>query len=120
MTWPAPTGAPQTEPRLPDRANNPKRTGEASYHPDVLAYARQYGITRGRTLDVLQREYDRALAARVRREDAAAEWSPALTRIVGRSGSRAVDSRVGDRASRHLDNNICGVDAAHTHFEREN
>ena len=116
MTWPAPQGALQTEPRLPDRANNPKRTGEASYHPDVLAYARQHGITRGRTLDVLQREYDRALAARADRE----EFAAALTRIIGRSGSRAVDSRVGDRASRHLDNNICGVDAAHTHFEREN
>ena len=116
MTRPAPQGAPQTEPRLPDRANNPKRTGEASYHPDVLAYARRYGITRGRTLDVLQREYDRALAARVDRE----EFAAALTRIIGRSGSRAVDSRVGDRASRHLDNNTCGADAAHTHFEREN
>ena len=72
MTWPAPTGAPQTEPRLPDRANNPKRTGEASYHPDVLAYARQHGITRGRTLDALQREYERAISARVDREEFAA------------------------------------------------
>lgn len=86
----------------------------------MLAYAATLGGVTPYRLRHLQREYDRALAARVRREDAAAEWSPALTRIVGRSGSRAVDSRVGDRASRHLDNNICGVDAAHTHFEREN
>ena len=49
-------------------------------------------------MDVLQREYDRALAARVDRE----EFAPALTRIIGRSGSRAVDSRVGDRVARKV------------------
>ena len=49
-------------------------------------------------MDVLQREYDRALASRVDRE----EFAAALTRIVGRSGSRAVDSRVGDRVARKV------------------
>ena len=82
----------------------------------MLAYAATLGGVTPYRLRHLQREYDRALAARVDRE----EFAAALTRIVGRSGSRAVDSRVGDRASRHLDNNTCGADAAHTHFEREN
>ena len=118
MTWPAPTGAPQTDPQVLLGQQGEEASEEVC--PDVLAYAATLGKVTPYRLRYLQREYDLALAARVRREDAAAEWSPALTRIVGRSGSRAVDSRVGDRASRHLDNNICGVDAAHTHFEREN
>ena len=70
----------------------------------MLAYAATLGKVTPYRLRHLQREYDRALAARVRREDAAAEWSPALTRIVGRSGSRAVDARVGDRVARKISN----------------
>lgn len=118
MTWPAPAGAPQTDPRV-----LPGQQGEEALEeicPDVLAYAATLGKVTPYRLRYLQREYDRALSERIRREDAVAEWSPALTRIIGRSGSRAVDSRVGDRASRHLDNNTCGAAAAHTHFEREN
>ena len=114
MTWPAPQGAPQTDPRVLPGQQGEEASEEVC--PDVLAYAATLGGVTPYRLRHLQREYDRALAARVDRE----EFAAALTRIVGRSGSRAVDSRVGDRASRHLDNNICGVDAAHTHFEREN
>ena len=114
MTWPAPQGAPQTDPQVLLGQQGEEASEEIC--PDVLAYAATLGKVTSYRLRYLQREYDRALAARVDRE----EFAAALTRIVGRSGSRAVDSRVGDRASRHLDNNICGVDAAHTHFEREN
>ena len=118
MTWPAPAGAPQTDPRV-----LPGQQGEEASEeicPDVLAYAATLGKVTPYRLRYLQREYDRALSERIRREDAAVEWSPAVTRIVGRSGSRAVDSGVGDRAACNLDNTFCGTDAAHTHFEREN
>ena len=114
MTWPAPQGAPQTDPQVLLGQQGDEASEEVC--PDVPAYAASLGGVTPYRLRYLQREYDRALASRVDRE----EFAAALTRIVGRSGSRAVDSRVGDRASRHLDNNICGVDAAHTHFEREN
>lgn len=102
MTWPAPQGAPQTDPRV-----LPGQQGEEASEeicPDVLAYAATLGKVTPYRLRYLQREYDRALAERIRREDAAAEWSPALTRIVGRSGSRAVDARVGDRVARKINN----------------
>ena len=114
MTWPAPQGAPQTDPQVLLGQQGDEASEEVC--PDVLAYAATLGGVTPYRLRHLQREYDRALASRVDRE----EFAAALTRIIGRSGSRAVDSRVGDRASRHLDNNTCGVEAAHTHFEREN
>ena len=114
MTWPAPAGAPQTDPQVLLGQQGEEASEEIC--PDVLAYAATLGKVTAYRLRYLQREYDRALAARVDHE----EFAAALTRIVGRSGSRAVDSRVGDRASRHLDNNTCGADAAYTHFEREN
>ncbi len=86
----------------------------------MLAYAATLGKVTPYRLLYLQRKYDRALAERIRREDAVAGWSPVLTRIVGRSGSRAVDGRVGDHAARDLDNTFCGTDAAHTNLGREN
>lgn len=97
MTALAPGGALQTS--RPELTTNPKTTGQASFHPDVLAYACEHGITRPRTIACLQREYDRALADRIADED----WTPALTRIVGHSGSRPVDAqadRVAARISR--------------------
>lgn len=102
MTWPAPQGAPQTDPRVLPGQQGDEASEEIC--PDVLAYAATLGKVTPYRLRYLQREYDRALAERIRREDAAAEWSPALTRIVGRSGSRAVDARVGDRVARKISN----------------
>lgn len=97
MTWPAPTGAPQTDPQVLLGQQGDEASEEVC--PDVLAYAATLGGVTPYRLRHLQREYDRALAARVDRE----EFAAALTRIVGRSGSRAVDSRVGDHAARDLD-----------------
>ena len=94
MTRPAPQGAPRPAPTgLP--------TDEI--HPDVIAYAATRGITRPRDLRYLQRQYEREMSARIKREDAATEWASVLTRTVGRRGSRAVDGRVGDLAARDLD-----------------
>ena len=96
MTWPAPTGAPQTDPQVLLGQQGDEASEEVC--PDVLAYAATLGGVTPYRLRHLQREYDRALAARVDRE----EFAAALTRIVGRSGSRAVDSRVGDRVARKV------------------
>ena len=96
MTWPAPHGAPQTDPQVLLGQQGDEASEEVC--PDVLAYAATLGGVTPYRLRHLQREYDRALAARVDRE----EFAAALTRIVGRSGSRAVDSRVGDRVARKV------------------
>ena len=98
MTWPAPAWAPQTDPRVLPGQQGDEASDEIC--PDVLAYAATLGGVTPYRLRHLQREYDRALAARVDRE----EFAAALTRIVGRSGSRAVDSRVGDRVARKISN----------------
>lgn len=96
MTWPAPAGAPQTDPQVLLGQQGEEASEEIC--PDVLAYAATLGKVTPYRLRYLQREYDRALAARVDRE----EFAAALTRIIGRSGSRAVDSRVGDRVARKV------------------
>ena len=96
MIWPAPQGAPQTDPQVLLGQQGEEASEEIC--PDVLAYAATLGKVTPYRLRYLQREYDRALAARVDRE----EFAAALTRIVGRSGSRAVDSRVGDRVARKV------------------
>lgn len=100
MSLPAPEwGESQTDPRLPDRATNLKRTGKASYHPDVLAYAQKCGITRTRALDNLQRLYDDSMARAIDDE----EFTPVLTRIVGKRTAN-VDPN-GDRIARRLSRN---------------
>lgn len=58
MTATALRGHPSTDPRRPERATNPMR----EVHPDVLAVARDLGVTRPRTITHLQKVYDQMIA----------------------------------------------------------
>lgn len=63
MTASALRGRPSTEPQSPIWAAKTKIPGdECALHPDVLAVARQLGVTRPRALRHLQRLYDIAAA----------------------------------------------------------
>lgn len=64
MTATALRGRHSTEPQSPTWATKPmNQTAEpCPYHPDVLAIARQLGITRPRALAHLQRLYDETAA----------------------------------------------------------
>ena len=70
--------------------------GDDGIHPDVLAYADELvGAVTPYRLRWLQRQYDRGLLHRERRE---AEAS-VLVMTMGRSGSVPVDRRVGERVA---------------------
>ena len=98
MSPPAQSGTTQTEPRNLDRAiNQMPSMGELC--PDVLAVARDLGVTRARDLRHLQALYDRYTAA------ADADWdfgAHVLTCLRGRQ-SVPVDIQTGERATRRLD-----------------
>lgn len=71
--------------------------GDDGLHPDVLAYADELvGNVTPYRLRWLQRQYDRGLMTRAQLE---AE-TPVLVMTMGRSGSVAVDRRVGERVAR--------------------
>ena len=98
MTAPAPCGAPQTDPRvLPGHQGDDEHREDSALHPDVLAYADELvGAVTPYRLRWLQRQYDRGLLHRERRE---AE-TPVLVMTMGRSGSVPVDRHVGERVAR--------------------
>lgn len=62
MTATALRGRPSTDPRRPERATHPMTEG---FHPDVLAVARDLGVTRPRTLAHLQGIYDQMITASI-------------------------------------------------------
>lgn len=61
MTATALPGRTSTDPRRPERATHPMR----EFHPDVLAVARELGVTRTRTLAHLQGVYDQMITASI-------------------------------------------------------
>ena len=74
----------------------PTDQGDDGIHPDVLAYADELvGAVTPYRLRWLQRQYDRGLLHRERREAEA----PVLVMTQGRSGSVPVDRRVGERVA---------------------
>ena len=97
MTWPAPQGAPQTDPRvLPGHQGDDAHGEDSALHPDVLAYADQLvGPVTPYRLRWLQRQYDRGMLQRATRE----EETPVLVRTMHRRGSVPVDASVGERVA---------------------
>lgn len=83
----------------PEPMTNPKAEQQCSsgFHPDVLAMAAELGITRPRTIALLQRDYDRKMADRIAAED----FTPVITAAF-RGGSHNAD-REGDRTARRID-----------------
>ena len=85
-----------TEARRPERTTNPKEAWDSHVHPDVLAIARDMGVTSPRTLRHLQARYDALMADAVDNLPVGA----VLTKL-RRSGSVPVD-RMAERITGRL------------------
>ena len=104
MSPPAQSGTTQTEPRNLGRAINQMPSmappcPQPDYHPDVLAVARQAGITRDRDLRHLQRLHDRYVAS----ADADWDFGAQVLTFMRRRQSIPVDTTTGERAAKRLD-----------------
>ena len=89
----------RTQTGRPEPMTNPKAGQQcpSGIHPDVWEMASELGITRPRTVMLLQADYDRHIARRL----AAEEWTPVLTRASIR-GSKPADP-MGDRCAADID-----------------
>lgn len=89
QTW---TGRPEPMTNLKAGQQCPR-----GIHPDVWEMAAELGVTRPRTVMLLQVDYDRHIAAKLAAED----WVPVLTRASIR-GSKSADPE-GDRSTKKID-----------------
>lgn len=74
------------------------RPDGGEWHPDVLAVARDMGVTHPRTLAQLQALYDRAVA----NADADFDFGGHVLTRLTRGGSKPVDNAVGERVASRL------------------